>query len=195
MEQWKDIEGFEGIYQVSNLGRIRSLDRIERNTLGQNIKRKGKMLKPVANSSGYLRVILRHEGKSQRSFVHRLVAKAFCYNSNEECNTVVNHIDSDYLNNKASNLEWTTMKGNSQHALKSGRMERTQQWRDKLKKSLEWKNKPIEAYDPETNEIIEKFDKLSLCKNKGYDPPSVCMCCKGKRKLHRGLRWRYGERK
>lgn len=193
MEEWKDIKGFEGVYQVSNVGHIRSLDRVETNALGQNVKRKGKLLNPVPNSSGYLRVNLRHEGKRQRLFVHRIVAEAFCINENPEINTIVNHIDNNYLNNSAKNLEWTTMKGNSQHALKCGRMKRTDQWRTRLINSLKWTNKAIVAFDPQTGKIVEQFDKLTDCKTKGYDPPTVCMCCKGKRKFHKNLCWRYIE--
>lgn len=195
MEQWKDIKGFESVYQVSNFGNIRSLDRVETNSLGQRVRRKGRLLKPIPNSSGYLRIELRHEGKRKRAFVHRVVAEAFCVNSDPEINVVVNHIDNNFLNNSAVNLEWTTLKGNSQHALKSGRMSRTKEWVNHLKKSLEWTTRTIEAYDPITGEVKEKFSRLTECRNKGYDPSSVCMCCKGKRNYHKGLCWRYSERK
>lgn len=194
MEIWKDVKGFEKVYQVSNKGNVRSLDRTEITRAGKQVKRKGKVLKPVPNSNGYLRVCLRHEGKEKKAFVHRLVAEAFCENKDEAVNNVVNHLDSNFLNNCSSNLEWTTLKGNSQHALKKGRLKRTKQWIDRLKKSLAHTTKAIEAYNPTTGEIVERFEKLTESKGKGYEASCVCMCCKGRRERHRGLCWRYVEK-
>ena len=193
MKVWKDIIGFEGVYQISNNGNIRSVDRKQISSAGRTISYKGQIIKQTPNSKGYLRVLLSKSNVKKYYFVHRLVALHFVNNSNPNLNNVVNHLDSNYLNNNASNLEWTTLKGNSQHALKNGRLNRTKEWVEHLKKGLEWTTKAIEAYDPITGEIKEKFSKLSECKDKGYEASSVCMCCKGKRKHHRGLCWRYAK--
>ena len=115
-EVWKDIKGYEGLYQVSNLGRARSLDRYVRNgTSNKNIKR-GKILKPCATRDGYLQLNLIKNKKKKVSTVHRLVAKAFIVNfENKPC---VNHIDGNKQNNNVENLEWVTYSENTIHAIK-----------------------------------------------------------------------------
>ena len=119
MEIWKDIEGYEGLYQVSNLGRVRSLDFEWEAFNGKAIckfKNKGKILK--GNKTGvkrnYLAVNLQHHTIK----IHRLVAKAFVPNP---CNyPEVNHIDGNTFNNRADNLEWVTGSQNVNHAFKTG---------------------------------------------------------------------------
>ena len=181
-EVWKPIQGYEDYYKISNTGKVLSL-------------RHGKIMKQTPNSSGYMRVRLSDGNGSRAHFVHRLVAVAFVCNQNPEINTVVNHIDSNYLNNSAGNLEWTTMKGNSQHALKSGRMNRTQQWLERLHETqAETQYRPVEAYDKQTGEVIYRFDAIQHVKSHGHEPSSVCECCKGHRQTHHGMGWRYAKR-
>lgn len=93
-EQWRDIEGYEGVYQVSDLGRVRSLK------FG-----KTRVLKAYENRYGYWKVFLWKDGKRQNIYVHRLVAQAFIKNENL-LNTEINHRDENKENNRASNLEW-----------------------------------------------------------------------------------------
>lgn len=193
-EIWKDIKDYEELYQISNYGNIRSKDRKKRNNNGSMIL-KGKMLHPLPNSNGYLRIqLVSNMGKRERFFVHRLVALHFVPNDNPNINTVVNHIDSNYLNNRADNLEWTTMKGNSQHALKSGRMNRTVEWLQHLRESCEKNGKSIIGTNIKTGEKIY-FTCLNDCKNKGFQPSCVCYCCKGKQKAHKGYIWNYCDEK
>lgn len=191
METWKDIIGYEGVYQINDKGQVRSVDRAQISSAGSLIHYKGKLIKAMPNSSGYLRVALKKGGKEKRFFVHRLVALHFVDNPKPELNNIVNHLDCNYLNNTATNLEWTTLKGNSQHASQKGRLNRTKEWVEHLKKGLEWTTRAVEAYDLNTGEIKERFAKLTECRAKGYMPSSVCSCCKGKRKHHKGLGWRY----
>ena len=109
-EIWKDVVGYEGYYQVSNLGRVRSLDRIASN--GRKIK--GKILSTKVNTPPYYqRVSLSVNGKMKLVQVHRLVAQAFVYNPDPEHKTQVGHKDESRTNNRADNLEWVTPKENS----------------------------------------------------------------------------------
>ena len=109
-EIWKDIKGYEGLYQVSNLGNVRSMDRITRD--GRKIK--GKNIKPHTNgNSRYLRAALCNNGKIKYENIHRLVAKAFI--PNPENKPEVNHKDENPSNNLIDNLEWMTSKENSNY--------------------------------------------------------------------------------
>ena len=104
-EIWKDIKDYEGIYQVSNLGRVKSCDRCIRNSRGVwHIKEK--ILKCSKRNDGYIMVALRYNGDNRRILVHRLVAEAFIPNPNNL--PLVNHKDESRDNNKADNLEWCT---------------------------------------------------------------------------------------
>lgn len=115
-EVWKDIEGYEGIYRVSNLGRVKSLDRLD----GSGAFRKSRLLKLSLASVGYFRVNLCAKGKYESLYVHRLVAKAFIPNIDNKPS--VNHIDGNKKNNSINNLEWVTPKENTTHAISNGLM-------------------------------------------------------------------------
>ncbi len=117
MEIWKDIPGREGVYQVSNLGRVRTLDRTV--MCGERIKKHiPNKVMATRKHAGYTNVTLRIGGKTTSCTVHRLVAKAFIPNpQNLPC---VNHIDGDKGNNAADNLEWCGYSHNMKHAYDSG---------------------------------------------------------------------------
>jgi hypothetical protein len=104
LENWKDIEGFEGIYQVSSLGNIRNY--------------KKQILTPVKTDDGYLRVHLRKTGVSKNLRVHRIVANHFI--ENPENKPEVNHINGNKTDNRVENLEWVTKSENAIHAYKHG---------------------------------------------------------------------------
>lgn len=111
METWKDIDGYEGYYQVSDLGRVKSLPRKDR--LGRN--HKGRTLKPFSdNNKGYLCVELHKFGVGKTIKIHRLVAIAFIPNPFGK--PQVNHGDGNKKNNCADNLEWSTSEENIQHS-------------------------------------------------------------------------------
>lgn len=117
MEQWKSIQGYENYYEVSNLGRVRSVDRLVPHARHGFTKQSGKVLTP-AETDGYLKVAL-SMNRSLRSFrVHRLVAIAFV--DNPDSLQEVNHKDGDKLNNQSSNLEWCTHSQNVKHAFDNG---------------------------------------------------------------------------
>ena len=118
-EIWKDIPGFEGVYQVSNLGRVKHLKEIQRRTNGKticNFTLPELILKPykTGKGDGYQTVSL----KRKNFKVHRLVAEAFCKRMPGK--TEVNHIDCNKENNRADNLEWVTCKENINHAYENG---------------------------------------------------------------------------
>lgn len=192
MEIWKDIKGYEGIYQVSDKGNIRSLSRIQEYKNGRTLRRKGKMLAAQPNSSGYLRVQLKNNGISKRYFVHRLVAMHFVENPCESKNNIVNHLDCNFLNNSADNLEWTTASGNSQHAIANGRMARTDEWLKHLRESNEKNGRSVIGTNIKTGETIS-FVCLNDCAKSGFLPSCVCNCCKGIVKTHKGYRWKYSK--
>lgn len=103
MEIWKDIKGYEGLYQVSNLGRVKRLLKTKPN----------RILKPVTGRDGYLQISLSKQNHYHTQRIHRLVASAFIENPNHY--PVVNHKDEDVTNNAAENLEWCTVQYNTRY--------------------------------------------------------------------------------
>ena len=120
-ELWRQIPGYEGYYEASSLGRIRSVPRQTKSRNGNKIN-PGRLLKPETSNVGYLRVSLSVIGKQKKESVHRLVAMAFVPNKQRKC--CVNHKDLDRKNNKPENLEWATSKENSEHAVENGAIKR-----------------------------------------------------------------------
>jgi hypothetical protein len=115
VEIWKDIEGFENKYQVSNLGNVRSLDRID--SIGRF--KNGSIRKVSKEKDGYCYItLIGDKSKTKSFFVHRLVANHFKIKASD--NLQVNHIDGNKDNNSASNLEWTTSQENVIHSLRLG---------------------------------------------------------------------------
>lgn len=109
-EIWKDIQDYEGRYQVSNLGRVKSIERLD--SIGRHVSEK--ILKPTLEEWGYYCVILYKESKKRYYQIHRLVAQAFI--PNHQNKPQVNHIDGNKINNHVENLEWVTGSENVQHA-------------------------------------------------------------------------------
>lgn len=118
MEIWKDVKGYEGAYQVSSFGRVRSLDRKVPSKYGKFRKVKGMILKQGADKDGYKKVNLKKSQKGKSSRVHRLVAEAFI--NNPENKPQVNHINGIKNDNRLLNLEWATLSENRQHAYDTG---------------------------------------------------------------------------
>lgn len=111
-EMWKDVKGFEGWYQVSNLGNVRRIAPV-------NGSPRCKNLKPWINTRGYSYVTLNVHCKKTVFRLHRLVAEHFIGNPNKT-KTDINHIDGNKRNNAAANLEWCTRSENMVHAIKTG---------------------------------------------------------------------------
>lgn len=167
-EIWKDIKGYEGKYQISNLGRVKSLN--------YNNTKKEKIIKSEI-TKGYVRYRLSKNKKLKRFLAHRLVAEAFIPNPNNY--PIINHIDGNPLNNDIKNLEWCTYKYNAQHALKTGLVEmHSFIMKDKkTKKTLRiFKN----LYELQENIKLPYYSHI-------YN------CCKGTRKSAYGYIWEFGE--
>ena len=111
MEEWKDIKGYEGIYQISNKGRVK--------TLGNNKTKKEKIRDGKIDNRGYKRISLCKNGKDKKYSIHRLVAEAFLPNPDNL--PVVNHKDENKLNNNVENLEWCTQEYNVNYSSSNGR--------------------------------------------------------------------------
>lgn len=192
VEIWRPISGYEGYYEVSNEGRIRSLGRTtnQNNHGGETTAHyKGKVLTGRADSRGYKTVHISKNGTARRLLVHRVVAEAFC-NKPDGCE-MVNHIDNDPSNNRANNLEWTTPKGNMQWATKQGRMHYRP---ENLKKAQDAKKKPVVAIDSFGNEYYLPSQKvaaesLGIKTSRGH----IAACCRNDYgyKTAGGYRWRY----
>ena len=124
MESWRDIKGYEGYYQVSNLGNVRS---VERTTITRQarydkpvvVRRRAGLLKQHLDGKGYPMIRLCRLGIVKTINVHRLVAQAFIENPLDK--PAVNHIDANPLNNRADNLEWCTIAENNAHTHRLGR--------------------------------------------------------------------------
>lgn len=119
-EIWKPVKGFEGYYEVSNLGRVRSIDRVVVDNV-RNCERllKGKILIQRDNSNGYKGVMFCKEHKLYNKYVHRLVAEAFIPNQDDL--PQVNHKDEDKSNNRVDNLEWCTSFYNNEYGTRKKR--------------------------------------------------------------------------
>ena len=178
-ELWKDIEGFEGLYQVSTLGRVRSLDKYidAKNRNVDKVLKRGKILKPFYNQDGYLRVSLYKNGKRTDFFVHRLVAETFIPNPLNL--PVINHKDEVKDNNYPYNLEWCTVKYNNNYG-------------NRIKKVSEKRSKKVYQYDLKGN-LINVWASTKDCARNGFSSSHVVECCLGKRKTHKGFIWSYEE--
>lgn len=178
-EIWKDIEGYEGIFQVSNLGRIRSLDRYVNTCHGAKRIQKGRILKPTKCKNGYYEAQINHKGKRKIFLLHRLVGKYFLENPDNL--PEINHKDEDVSNNCVENLEWCTSKYNANYGTRNIRM-------------MEGRNfKPVIQLS-KNGEFIKKWDKMSdACKETGADCSSLIRVCKGKQKTCVGYIWKYLE--
>lgn len=117
-EYWADIEGYEGIYQVSNLGNVKSFSRVVPRKNGKKRVIKGRELTPTLHKKGYYYVRLGAKGNQKHFYIHRLVATAFIPNPHNK--PQVNHINGNKADNNVRNLEWMTAQENITHAFNEG---------------------------------------------------------------------------
>lgn len=182
-EIWKDIEGYEGLYQVSNLGRVKSLDRYMRNKYGTYTLKKGRILKnSILKSTGYPRVSLSREGNFVSKQVHRLVAKAFVPNPNNYL--IINHKDENPLNPSADNLEWCTYKYNNNYGNTAIKKSTTHRINQK-------NSKKVYQYDLCGNFIKEWKSTREVARFFNIDNIRISRCCRNLTKSALGFKWQY----
>lgn len=167
MEQWRDIDGFEGMYQVSDQGRVRSVERtikMKRNGKEYDMHLRGKILSLTHTRGGYMSVQIFKDSKYYTYKVHRLVAIAFL--PNPDSLPEINHIDGNKTNNVSNNLEWCTKSHNIRHAFNSGLID---------KHNMTFNRKKVVRSDG----VI--FNSLTEAANAvGSNVSNVSMCCHGK---------------
>lgn len=180
-EVWLPITGYEGLYEISNFGRVKSLIS------------KGAVMAPQLNSTGYERVFLRKEGIQKSVFVHVLVARAFT--PNPDGKPIVDHIDGDKRNNAASNLRWCTQKENLNFELaKKNRTEshraENSPWFGKTGRKHP-SSKAVAQYSA-SGEFLKSFGGLSeASRETNIDIGNISNCCRGSRKTAGGYIWRF----
>ena len=170
-EIWKDIKGYEGLYQVSNLGRVKRLRFINKNT---NIE-KERIKSQKIRKDGYLEVALYKNGKGKSIQVHRIVAKTFI--PNIENKAQVNHIDGNKKNNNVSNLEWVLGSENMIHSAR--------QLRNNVRK--------INQYDLD-GRYLATYSSITIAGEiNGIRESSIANVLAGRRNKAYGYKWRYSE--
>lgn len=180
-EIWKDIPGYEGLYQASSLGRIKSLDRIVTYSNRNKHIHKGKILIQSELTGGYLYVFLSKKGKVKSCRVHRLVAASFIPNPNNL--PQVNHLDKNRKNNSFLNLQWCTGSENQIHSFENGRSHDT-------KRLIEANKKAIAVI--KDGKIIHTFKSLKeCCKSLGMVNSCIRRVIKGERKHYLGYKFQY----
>lgn len=187
VENWKDIPGYEGLYQVSDKGNVKSLERTRVGKCGCTCVVKERILKPGKFKDGYLFVILCKNGENKMFTLHRLVALAFIPNDDPEHKTQVSHLDESRDNNCASNLCWCTSKENNNMPLRKQRGSESHIGNNSA-------SKPI--YCPELDMTFNSLTEAA--KYVGVGPDAISNCLRGRSK-HAGkhpvtgvrLSWQY----
>lgn len=174
-EIWRDIEGYEGLYQVSNLGKVRSLRYKNRDEVRELF------LKP--HNRGYLQVELYKDGKGKTFTVHRLVAKAFVEGYAE--NKVVNHIDENKQNNVSTNLEWCTMLYNARFYNERHQAE------IHAPRGPNKNIRPVNQISPDGQVVKTWSNSKEVMRKLGWSDWSISECCRGNRRSAYGFTWQY----
>lgn len=175
-EEWRDIEGYEGLYQVSDQGRVKSLERTFIDKSGRKQTVKERILKPNVVGGGYLIVELCAGGKRKRLRVHRLVGEAFLPRA--EGKDAINHKDEDKTNNNVWNLEWVSHKENCNFGTRNERIAKAN-------------SKPVAQYIKD-GELVKTWSSLTeIGKQTGFSIGNISQAANGKYKQAYGFIWKY----
>jgi hypothetical protein len=180
-EEWKEVPGYNGYYQVSNFSRVKSIDRtVERHGHLMNIK--GIIMTPTSSKQGYPSHRFSLNGKLRTENVHRLVAEAFI--PNPENKKFVNHKNGLKHDNRIENLEWCTCSENCLHAVRTGLT---------VQKKMEHNHRarPVIQFDLSGNFINRYKCALYAVKEHGFDSGSISKACSGKLHTAYGFIWRF----
>jgi len=173
-EEWRDVVGYEGLYEVSNLGSVASKQKTVMAKNGTTRSYPRRKLKQYENSSGYMRVHLCKDGSSKMVLVHRIVAMAFVDNPSSK--PFVNHLDENKQNNRADNLEWVTNDENLNYG--TGRL------KNAISESV-----PVLMIDGDKRMV---FQSATFAERAGYASSNAIQnCCAGRQKTAGGFRWQY----
>lgn len=183
IEIWKPVIGFEGIYEVSSHGRVRSLDRIVECKNGVLKTKKGLILSLKLEKSGYLAVNLKYGGNGVMKRVHCLVAQSFI--PNPENKEMVNHKNGIKSINYPYNLEWNSGIENNHHARRTGLIKNT------ASGSKNTKSKAVVQLDLSGNYIAEFGGIREAARNTTANNTMIMFCCKGKYSQSGGFKWMY----
>ena len=165
MEEWRDIKDYEGLYQISSEGKVKSLK-----------WGKERILKGKKTPNGYLHVCLCKNGKLVWKRVHRLVAEAFLPNPQNLLE--VNHKDECKENNHVENLEWCDRKYNCNYGTRNQRR-------------AEKQSKRVDQIDKVTGEIVHQWESTKECGRNGFSQGDVAACARGELKQYKGFIWKY----
>lgn len=199
VEIWKDIPGYEGLYQASTLGRIRSLDRVIEVKIDGMVQKRsilGTILCGGHNGHGYLFVYLCRNGKAKRYYIHRIIAKTFI--PNPQNYPYINHKDENPGNNCVDNLEWCTQKYNANYGshiekvraymLSDKNPNRGKPRPEKFKEKV---RKPILQLDRDGNVIREWDSARTAGTVLGIFPQVITAVCKGRCLSYKNFIWKY----
>lgn len=191
---WRSINKYEGYYEVSNMGEIRSLNRTILAFNGgskkiESVRRIGKLLKQSKTSGGYLIINLWKDGRMVTRYVHQIVIGAFT--PNIENKEFVNHIDGNKSNNNISNLEWCTQSENAIHSFYVLGKNSLLDYLKTHQKEKHPSNKSVIMIGRD-NVLIKTFPSVTLAgKEMNIDPNCIIRICKGRGVLSGGYKWKY----
>lgn len=186
-ETWKDVIGYESLYQVSNLGRIKSLSRKFNCNKGMRFI-KDKILKPQLDYHGYHRIELSKFGKTKKYFIHQLVAMAFIPNPNRE--KIINHKDGNKINNQPNNIEWCDYSYNEKYSYRVLGKKTTCPGKGKFAENSS-QSKPITQYSKSGKIIAHYVSLKSACDYIEGVYSSIAKAAQGTRNTYRGFVWKY----